>query len=320
MKLCRECSGNNAGLVNGCRSSWMERERNVRAYYPCHSDDLDRAPRSLTLTPAPHMLIIIFTHRPSWNRATYGQASTPRSQVSGPPPTGLFPSPRRAGHRRPVCDPRVFRSPRPRAGQIRDAAPRAERGTRRWPLGGGGRLLASLVLSSTGRVSAGRTAGADPAEAWAEKRPQAHRRCPRVCPSGTSGRFVPASSGSGCTRQGPIRHHRPSTQHRARLDAPSKKTAVNEPLPPSVLGQDFVVRYEQLRQDALNGSPRVRGVGFTLFLRHGTTEWMRACSCAAPPMPEAAPAIVMSPWSCDVRTQAASILAGILLSYRSETT
>ena len=95
---------------------------------------------------------------------------------------------------------------------------------------------------------------------------------------------------------------------------------MNEPLPPSVLGQDFVGRYEQLRQDALNGSPRVRGVGLTVFLRHGTAEWMRACSCAAPPIPEAAPATAMSPWSGDVRAQAASILASILLSYRSETT
>jgi len=96
---------------------------------------------------------------------------------------------------------------------------------------------------------------------------------------------------------------------------------VNEPLPPPGLGQDFVVRYEQLRDDALSGSHRASGLGFTLFLRQGMTAWMRACSCAALPMPtSAAPAHTMSAWSCDVRAQAASILAGILLSYRSETT
>ena len=95
---------------------------------------------------------------------------------------------------------------------------------------------------------------------------------------------------------------------------------MNEPLPPPVLAQDFVVRYEQLRQDALHGSPRIRGVGLTLFLRHGTAEWMRTCSGAALPIPASAPATAISPWSCDVRAQAASILAGILLSYRSETT
>jgi len=95
---------------------------------------------------------------------------------------------------------------------------------------------------------------------------------------------------------------------------------VNEPLPPLGLNQDFVVRYEQLREDALS-SPRASGVGFTLFLRQGMAGWMRAGSCAAPSLPApAAPAIASSPWSCDVRAQAAAILASILLSYHTETT
>jgi hypothetical protein len=96
---------------------------------------------------------------------------------------------------------------------------------------------------------------------------------------------------------------------------------VNDPVPPPVFGQDFVGWYEQLRHDALSGSRRASGVGLTLFLRHGTAEWMRVGSCAAPPMTEsAAPPPAISPWSCDVRAQAAAILAGILLSYRSEIT
>jgi hypothetical protein len=94
---------------------------------------------------------------------------------------------------------------------------------------------------------------------------------------------------------------------------------VNEPLPPG-LPQDFVGRYEQLREDALSGASR-GGIGFTLFLRHGMTAWMQACSGVALPRPtSAAPADTMSAWSCEVRVQAASILAGILLNYRSETT
>jgi hypothetical protein len=96
---------------------------------------------------------------------------------------------------------------------------------------------------------------------------------------------------------------------------------VNEPLPPADLRQDFVGRYEQLREDAISGASRIRGLGFTLFLRHGMAGWMRACSCAAPPLPTtAAPVSASHPWSCDVRAQAAAILAGILLSYRSEAT
>jgi hypothetical protein len=38
------------------------------------------------------------------------------------------------------------------------------------------------------------------------------------------------------------------------------------------------------------------------------------------PTSSAASANTLSAWSCEVRAQAASILAGILLSYRSETT
>jgi hypothetical protein len=96
---------------------------------------------------------------------------------------------------------------------------------------------------------------------------------------------------------------------------------VNDPLPPLGLPQDFVVRYEQLREDALSGANRACGVGFTLFLRQGMAAWMQASSYAALPLPmSAAPTTAISPWSCDVRAQAAAILAGILLSYRSETT
>ena len=95
---------------------------------------------------------------------------------------------------------------------------------------------------------------------------------------------------------------------------------MNDPVLPPVCGQDLVGRYEQLRHDVLSRAARASGIGLTLFLRHGMAEWMRACSRAAPPIPAPAPATAISPWSCDVRTQAASILAGILLSYRSETT
>jgi len=97
---------------------------------------------------------------------------------------------------------------------------------------------------------------------------------------------------------------------------------VNDSLPPPGRHQDVVVRYEQLREDALSGATRSSGLGFTLFLRQGMTAWMQASStCAALPMPtSAAPPPAISPWSSDVRAQAAAILAGILLSYRSETT
>jgi hypothetical protein len=99
---------------------------------------------------------------------------------------------------------------------------------------------------------------------------------------------------------------------------------VNEALPQSAAGEDWAVRYEQLRNDVLsqaNGG----GFGLILLLRQGMTAWMRAAACAPTPVPESAGKSVqslnaVSSLPCDVRSQAAVILAGILLSHPMETT
>jgi hypothetical protein len=95
---------------------------------------------------------------------------------------------------------------------------------------------------------------------------------------------------------------------------------VNEDPPHSVPQQEWVAHYEQLRSDALNrGHSISSGFGLTVFLRHGTVAWMRACSCAVtPPAREFAQPGSVSELPCDVRTQAVLILAGILLGNRSE--
>jgi hypothetical protein len=99
---------------------------------------------------------------------------------------------------------------------------------------------------------------------------------------------------------------------------------VNEALPQSAAGEDWAVRYEQLRNDVLsqaNGG----GFGLILLLRQGMTAWMRACSCVLTPVPAPTGKSVhflnaVSSLPCDVRSQAAVILAGILLSHPKETT
>jgi hypothetical protein len=97
---------------------------------------------------------------------------------------------------------------------------------------------------------------------------------------------------------------------------------VNETLPQS--GEDWVVRYEQLRNDVLSHAAS-GGFGLILLLRQGMTAWMRASSCALTPVPPPARKSVQ-PWNalsslpCEVRSQAAVILAGILLSHPRETT
>jgi hypothetical protein len=87
-----------------------------------------------------------------------------------------------------------------------------------------------------------------------------------------------------------------------------------------VLRQDVVVRYEELRQDALSDWQGASGVGRTLFLREGMAKWIWMVASAPSPRSQPESAATINRWSCDVRAQAASILAGILLNYRSEAT
>src|SRR5580704_10262177 len=79
-------------------------------------------------------LIIKFT-KTRWN-LPHGQETQTRPQGSGASSTG---------HRRIVSDQRVFRCPRSRPGQVRDAAPCRERRTAGKPGGGRLRILTALL-------------------------------------------------------------------------------------------------------------------------------------------------------------------------------
>lgn len=99
---------------------------------------------------------------------------------------------------------------------------------------------------------------------------------------------------------------------------------MNEVLPQSAAGEDWTARYEQLRKDVLSQATG-SGFGLIVFLRQGMIAWMRACSCALTPVP--APAAksgqlwnAVSSLPGDVRSQAAAILAGILLHHPTEAT
>jgi hypothetical protein len=95
---------------------------------------------------------------------------------------------------------------------------------------------------------------------------------------------------------------------------------VNGELPHSVAGEDWVARYEQLRKDVLSQATG-GGFGLIILLRQGTIAWMR--SCADIPVPASARESAQH-WDAisrlpdDVRSQAAVILAGILLHHPTE--
>ena len=94
---------------------------------------------------------------------------------------------------------------------------------------------------------------------------------------------------------------------------------MNQALPPSA-AEDWAARYEQLRKGVL--SPATGGgFGFIVFLRRGMIAWMRACACAAAPVAAPQSAQLLNPVNClpgDVPSQAAVILAGILLHHPTE--
>jgi len=86
--------------------------------------------------------------------------------------------------------------------------------------------------------------------------------------------------------------------------------------------QDFATHYEQLRRHALMATTSSTSVGLVVLLRQGLAAWIRACSCSTlspardlVPLPH-----TVDPLPADVRSQAAVILAGILLHSRPEAT
>lgn len=95
---------------------------------------------------------------------------------------------------------------------------------------------------------------------------------------------------------------------------------MNEALPQSVAGEDWGARYEQLRKDVLSQATG-GGFGLIILLRQGMIAWMRACAEALVP-PTARESVrqlnAMSGLPGDVRSQAAAILAGILLHHPTE--
>jgi len=268
-----------------------------------------------------YMIIISITQ--GWvycHLAPHGHETKSRSQNQSSRARGLFASSSRAGQGRTVFKSRVFRPPRLGSGQIRDATPSAKRGTDGEPVGSPFRLLAALVLSSASCIRAGRLAGTHGTEAGTETSAQAQHRSARVRPPSAAGGFVTTPSSSGCAGPRQIWYQRSSTQHRARFDAQSKKTSVNEDPCPGIAQQDWVARYEQLRRHVLGRCQGISSsIGLAVFFREGAPAWMRVCSRTVTPparvFPQADPA---NPLSCDVRNEAVLILAGILLGNKSE--
>jgi hypothetical protein len=276
--------------------------------------------RKKTLDNTPKCIIIIFTVGAA--RARVAHAGE-RSQTRGSATTrdSESASPRR--DRRAVCQRQLFRSQRSRPGQVRDAAPGAERGSLGDWRRDGFRLLPALVLSSAGCLRGGWARWTGSSQTRPQAGAQAHRRGPGLHCRDASERACCADTGTGAADPRTFRDKGSSTKHRTQPAASSKKTPRNESSGQPIAPPDLTEQYEQLRREATGRSEHeVQGLGLALFLRRGMTAWMQAWSqctgCAAPnthPRP-ATPAAVPR----DLRTQIATLLAGIILGLQQEAT
>src|SRR5215471_13291702 len=226
--------------------------------------------------------------------------------------------------RRAVCHRQLLRSQRCRPGQIRDAAPRAERG----PFGerrrDGFRLLPALVLSGAVCLRGGRARWPSSPQARSQASPQADRGGPGLYCRDAPERAVHADTGAGALNPRAFRNEGSSTKYRAQLTAASKKTPLNESgaQPRSI--PDLTDEYEQLRREAISRSEfGSKGLGLALFLRRGMTAWMQAwaqCTDHGAPNAHSQPATTAAAVPIDLRAQVATLLAGIILGLQQEAT
>jgi len=279
-----------------------------------------RNSRKKKLDNAPIRSIIIFTVSQA---RTYVADAGERPQTRSLAGTRNFKPTAPRSHRPAVRHRQLLRSQRSRPGQVRDAAPRAQRG----PLGDrrrdGFRLLSTLVLSSAGCLSGGWARWPGSSQTRPQKGTQAHRRSLGLHRRDASERAVRADTRTGALDPRTFWVQGSSTEHRTQPAASSKKTPLTESGDPLRANPDLTEQYEQLRREATSVSEHgVQGLGLELFLRRGMTAWMQAWSqCAGRVAPNAHPQpATPAAVPIDLRTQIATLLAGIILGLQQEGT
>ena len=278
------------------------------------------AKRNKTLDNTSLMSIIIFTVDAAGADIQDGRE---RSQTRSSPATRHSQSATPCSHRSAVCQRRLLRCQGSRPGQVRDASPGAERGPFCDWCRGCLRLLPTVLLSSAGGLRGGRACWPGPPKTRPQARAQADRRGSDLPYPDTSERTISADSGTGAFDPKALRNQSPSTKYRTPPAASPKKTPLNQSGIPSIASSDLTEQYEQLRLEATGRSEHsAQGLGLALFLRRGMAAWMHAWSqCAADlGAPDRSPRTASAAVPIDMRTQIATLLAGIILGLQQEAT
>lgn len=260
--------------------------------------------------------IIIFTAGwPSIGRPDAGKRFQTR-RLAG---TRNFEPAAQRSHRSAVCPEQLLRSQGSRSGQVRDATPRAERRSFGDGRRHGVRLLPAVVLASAIRLGTGWARWPGSPQAGSQTSAQTHRRGPGLHRPDTPERAGHARTGAGAHDPRALRDEGPSTKYRTQFTAASKKTPLNESGAQLRSIPDLTEQYEQLRREATHHSDAVEGLGLALFLRRGMTAWMQAWSQCVDHAPAAHPRLAAAAVvPIDLRTQIATLLAGIILGLGQE--
>lgn len=173
---------------------------------------------------------------------------------------------------------RIFRSPRPCSGQVRDAA----LCSCRRPYGCSGRLnvwiFQGSFLPDKGRLRARRITGTDPQAPRTQTRAQNYRHSSRFYWQMHDRRQNSTSASIIKTGSKTVWIFDPSPQYRTGSIPATKKRAINNP-PIEFSGScsEWTARYEQLRSTALSAYQSNGGNwGEALLIHHGMVGWMRA--------------------------------------------
>lgn len=211
-ELCAACLGKYVRPVLRRSGRWGDKAR-------CHSMKLGNFVHKHYLTLA---LPSVIAHN---YRDIDGEGFTPtRAPAASLERPGCHPSAPRGCYRSSLSRQHVLRSKRPDAGQVRDAAQRAEGGA--CGSGGGSSLwpVSSGLLCHSGVIPARGPAGAVAAQARAKAAPQAHRRsdgCP--APSYPRSRTDAQGRGIGSASSAALWHRGPSSQYPAAAATGGKK-------------------------------------------------------------------------------------------------
>ena len=311
------CKENNAAVVKGMMPGWLGNVRLQRLASGQKYSILMRPGSQKQLDTILDKSIIIFTLRSGRIRATDGRPGPLTSDAST---TGNAEPAPESRTRRVVPPGRFLRCSRFGPGQVRDAAPGTDRrrvcdrcGRELW-------LFPAIFLSGTIGLRAKRSCRSGAPQTRPQAGAQTYRRDPHIHWRGASERTIHSIAGSGETDPGTLRHQGSSTKYRAQSAAPSKKT-LNEAGDPAATRHDLAARYEQLRRDAMGRlTSGDQGLGLALFLRRGMTAWMQAwseCAGNVEPARRSQP-VVHETIPVDMRSQIATLLAGMILSLQQE--